>query len=282
MVPIFKQPKFIIMNVPKMLTAVPPGERAIAFMEHRVNAALTIIFFPGAGERGNGTIQTLPAVENVALPRLIKTGEFGLPINVLTPQLYADAPNPIREWPLYYMRSMIDYANTITPGKVFIMGMSLGGGAVWTALNDEQCCKGILGAVAICGTATFRTADFVRKYKINVRGYHGQWDGTVGVGNTTTYITQIGDPLAEILVFTDEQHNIWEKVCDPKYPVLKLRTHNGANLIWPEASTTAKEPLNVYDNFIKLAAAGPVPPLPGKTIDHVDVVYTDGTVTTVR
>jgi hypothetical protein len=273
------------MNTPKMLNAVPAGEKPIAYMEHLIPITLgakgTIIFFPGLGEGGDGTVNTLPVVENVALPKYIKLNKFGYSFNVLTPQLYTDSSTYGREWPLYYMRSMIDYANTLTPGKVFIMGMSLGGGAVWNALDDEYCCQKIIGAIPICGTSTFNDARYVKQYKIPVRGYHGYKDGTIGFGNTTAFISAVGDPLGTMVIYSDLNHAIWDQATDPANNSQYIYLSIGSYLQYP-LQRTLQTILPVYDWFLFLANAAPPVPVPTPlTITKVTITRSDGSTQTV-
>jgi pimeloyl-ACP methyl ester carboxylesterase len=265
------------MNSPKMLNSVPAGERPIAYMEHFVTGAKgSIIFFPGLGEGGDGTINTLPVVENVALPKYVKQNKFSYSFNVLTPQLYTDPTTYGREWPLYYMRSMIDYANTLTPGKVFIMGMSLGGGAVWNALDDEYCCKKIIGAVPICGTSTFNDARYVKQYNIPVVGIHGYKDGTIGFGNTTAFISVIGDPLGRLLIYSDLAHNIWDQATDPQVNAQFIYISQGSFLLYP-LQRVSRSIAPIYEWFLTLANADQPVPVPTPiVISKVTIHRADG------
>src|SRR5687768_11727166 len=117
-----------------------------------------IIFLHGIGERGNGTTELSRVLAN-GIPRYIDAGH---PMRffwngkwetfiVLSPQLNGS----FGYWSNQYISSMLQHAKTnlrIDTNRVFLAGMSLGGGGVWTyATSSLSNAKQIAGIGAVCG-----------------------------------------------------------------------------------------------------------------------------------
>jgi len=120
-----------------------------------------IIFLHGIGERGNGTSQ-LYLVANNGIPnycahgatmRFTAGGQTSSFV-VLSPQLSSS----YGYWPPFYLQEMIKYAKAnlqIDPNRIYVTGLSLGGGGVWGAITDSYnptFDAGIAAAAPVCGT----------------------------------------------------------------------------------------------------------------------------------
>jgi len=120
-----------------------------------------IIFLHGIGERGNGTSQ-LYLVANNGIPNLCGRGATmrftaagqTSSFVVLSPQLSAS----YGYWPPFYLQEMIKYAKAnlqIDPNRIYVTGLSLGGGGIWGAITDSYnptFDAGIAAAAPVCGT----------------------------------------------------------------------------------------------------------------------------------
>ncbi|MEP6747557.1 MAG: PKD domain-containing protein [Bacteroidota bacterium] len=157
-----------------------------------------IIFLHGIGERGNGTTQ-INAVANNAIPKFCAAGaSMRFTVNgqtssfvVLSPQLSTS----LGYWPTYYVKQMIAYAKanlSIDPNRIYVCGLSLGGGGIWRLITDTQnfdhTFDGTIAAAApVCGTQEETDADFCSTIGTNhlpVWAFHCMDDGTVNVGAT--------------------------------------------------------------------------------------------------
>ena len=131
-------------QVPRGLTASSNGV-FIGFYEYtptNYNANPTtkyplIIFLHGIGERGNGTSE-LPNVLGQGIPKYISQGSTMTfywngqweTFLVLSPQLSRN----YGDWQNFYVDEMLNYAKAnlrIDTNRIYLTGLSLGGGGVW-------------------------------------------------------------------------------------------------------------------------------------------------------
>jgi hypothetical protein len=117
-----------------------------------------IIFLHGIGERGNGTTE-LSKVLDHGIPKLIRDGATmkfnGETFLVLSPQL----PTWLGMWENYFVDEMLDYAYKnlrVDTNRVYLTGLSLGGGGVWTYANTSSDHAKRFAAIApVCGTCYY-------------------------------------------------------------------------------------------------------------------------------
>ncbi|MBV4357062.1 PKD domain-containing protein [Pinibacter aurantiacus] len=187
-----------------------------------------IIFLHGIGERGNGTTD-LPRVLANATPRMIRAGNTMTFTNpktgvketflVLTPQLDVQYGS----WENFYVDEMLKYAKSnlsIDPNRVFLCGLSLGGGGVWKyATNSLKNANQFAGIIPCCGTGEGTDFCNLNKAKVGVWAFHAMDDGTVGVGNTQyaqIKLAQCSPAMtAKFTYYASGGHGIWERAFDP-------------------------------------------------------------------
>jgi poly(3-hydroxybutyrate) depolymerase len=157
-----------------------------------------IIFLHGIGERGNGTSQINSVAAN-AIPKFCAAGatmRFTVggqtsSFVVLSPQLSSS----YGYWPTYYIKEMIKYAKAnlqIDPNRIYITGLSLGGGGIWRAITevlnaDFSFDAGIAAAAPVCGTQEESDPDIANCVAANhlpLWAFHSMDDGTVAVNAT--------------------------------------------------------------------------------------------------
>ncbi|HTL07048.1 MAG TPA: T9SS type A sorting domain-containing protein [Chitinophagaceae bacterium] len=190
-------------QVAKTIPYPASPDRVIGFLEFRPadygsQQHPLIIFLHGIGERGNGTSQINSVAAN-GIPYYCSRGasmRFTVDRQtssfvVLSPQLSTQ----YGYWPTFYVKEMIKYAKqnlSIDPNRIYITGLSLGGGGIWRVITDTENWDntfdaGIAAAAPVCGTQEENDAEFCNTIGANrlpIWAFHSMDDGTVGVGAT--------------------------------------------------------------------------------------------------
>lgn len=186
-------------QVAKTIPSSQAPEGLIGFLEFRPANYGTvkdplIIFLHGAGEVGNGTT-TINKVATNAIPRFCANGAtMKFTVNgqtssfiVLSPQLSSS----LGAWPSYYVQQMIDYAKAnlqVDTTRIYVTGLSLGGGGCWTYAFDSLKNSQTIAALApVCGTDYGNDPNACATAgasHLPIWAFHSMDDGTVGVGNT--------------------------------------------------------------------------------------------------
>ena len=174
-------------------------EGIIGFQEFRPSDYGTqkhplIIFLHGIGERGNGTSE----ISRVNANGVPKYCAAGAPMRftvsgqtstfvVLSPQL----SNGFGAWPTWYVKDMIAYAKAnlqIDTNRIYVTGLSLGGGGVWQyAFESLQNSKVVAAIAPVCGTDYGDDPNACARAggaNLPIWCFHAKDDGTVGVGNS--------------------------------------------------------------------------------------------------
>lgn len=187
-----------------------------------------IIFLHGIGERGNGTTE-LPFVLGQGIPKYINNGH---PMRffwngkwetflVLSPQLSRD----YGDWQNFYVDEMLNYAKQnlrIDTNRIYLTGLSLGGGGVWKYASASLANAMKFAAIApVCGTCSMSNACNLANANLPVWAFHAQDDGIVGAGCTTSSIQAINNcsPAAKPLmtIYSNGGHFIWDRSYDTLY-----------------------------------------------------------------
>jgi hypothetical protein len=198
-----------------------------------------IIFLHGVSERGNGG-KDLSKVLRVGIPKMIKKGhnmEFSYQgkkesFVVLSPQL----SNSYGSWQPFYIEELISYAKKnlgIDENRIYVTGLSLGGGGVWSFVSKEANAKEIAAALPVCGTCMLNNPGSVAKANLPVWAFHAKNDTRVSVNCTLGAIERINllkpNPKAKQTIWASGNHSIWDKVYNDKgtYEWLLSQKRNG-------------------------------------------------------
>ncbi|MFM9909764.1 MAG: PKD domain-containing protein [Chitinophagaceae bacterium] len=225
----------VAQQVPKGLTASSNGIY-IGFYEYKpVDYSLNpsekyplIVFLHGIGERGDGVIE-LPNVLGQGIPKYINSGH---PMRffwngkwetflVLSPQLSRN----YGDWQNFYVDEMLAYAKQnlrIDTNRIYLTGLSLGGGGVWKYASASLTNAKKFAAIApVCGTCAISNACNLANANLPVWAFHAQDDGVVGAGCTTSSIQGINNcnPAVKPLmtIYSNGGHFIWDRSFDTVY-----------------------------------------------------------------
>jgi predicted peptidase len=185
-----------------------------------------IIFLHGVGEKGDASTATVRRIENLGVPLLTRDGEITEKRGnffMIAPQLQ----NPAGSWPALYVQKMIEWAKAnlkFDHNRIYLAGLSLGGGGVWTALQDPTVAPMITAAVVCCGTDTLRSASLIVKYDIPVTLYHAVNDDKVSVTASQKAIGVLRSAKARARYFelAEGGHAIWGLVFSNIHKAYKL------------------------------------------------------------
>lgn len=185
-----------------------------------------IISLHGVGERGNGTTE-LKNVLGIGIPAAIAAGyDMTFTWNgktesfvVLSPQLTFAYGG----WQNWHIDEMINYAKknlSIDEDRIFLTGMSLGGGGVWQYIGSSLANSQKLAGVVLCCAVGPWYIDFanITNAKLPIWAFHAQNDYTVGPEATINGIANINklNPAVKpyMTIYPTGGHIIWGEVYD--------------------------------------------------------------------
>ena len=185
-----------------------------------------IIFLHGIGEKGNGSPTDLQKIAGLALPRMIANGN---PMRfywngkwetfiVLSPQL----SHAYGDWSPFYVEEMIKHATTTLrgdPNRIFLTGLSLGGGAVFR-IGSVLASK-LAGIAPVCPTCQSVNWQTIASANLPVWTFHAKDDPVASWGCSQNPVNAINsyNPLvkAKVTLWPDGNHWIWDRAYDPAY-----------------------------------------------------------------
>lgn len=177
-----------------------------------------VIFLHGIGERGANSTDTavlsttIQSVAKLGPPMYVKNGtEF--PFILISPQL----KNNYSTWPSSYVMEVINHVKTylrIDERRIYLTGLSLGGGGTWVAAQDypeffaaiAPVCGGYNSPSKACGIAA---------ENLPVWAFHGDKDTVVPMSKTVNMVNAINacapqpDPLAKLTIYPGVAHSAW-------------------------------------------------------------------------
>ncbi|MET3878225.1 poly(3-hydroxybutyrate) depolymerase/ribosomal protein L14 [Chitinophaga sp. OAE865] len=187
-----------------------------------------IIFFHGNGElASNGS--PLSAVLRNGLPRVIADGRFPntFTVNNQTYSFIVISPQ-FNTWPgsgdVTLFKNYLLTKYDIDPDRIYITGLSMGGGLTWGALcEDKTKAKAFAGAAVVCGMypPTTAYAAVVASNNTPVWAFHNDGDGTVPSDYSKNWVKYINatipapNPLAKLTIYNSTSHDAWTKAYDP-------------------------------------------------------------------
>lgn len=182
-----------------------------------------IIFLHGIGEKGTGSADDLKKIDCCGIPKYINLGHtMQFTWNgktegfvVLYPQLYSRYGT----WENYYIDVMLDYAKknlNIDTNRIFLTGLSLGGGGTWvyssSSLKNAKKFAGIAPVVSPCFMANGCN---IAKANLPIYAVHALDDNLASYTCTTEAIESIincgtkAEP--NVVMYENGGHYVWTK-----------------------------------------------------------------------
>lgn len=206
-------------NIGGYLEALPGGYNS-ASTKHPL-----IIYLHSYMEMGNGSAD-LGKVSSHAIPKLIKEGRFPTTFSVngqvfsfivLSPQF--------KTWPKATdVSEMIRFASSryrVDPARIYICGISMGGGGTWLYGSDFS--KAPAAIVTMAGAQSLKDqgAYNMASAALPVWAFHNSGDTVVNTNFTYSWISRIkkyGNPVVpRQTIFNSYAHDCWAKASYPKY-----------------------------------------------------------------
>jgi dienelactone hydrolase len=257
---------FSYSNVNAQLVFKTTSPSVIAYYEYvpsdynaNSNKYPVVIFLHGLGERGANS--TNPAilddqiykVAKLGPPKFVKNGTK-FPFILISPQLKSNYGS----WPSSYVMEVINHVKKylrIDERRIYITGLSLGGGGTWVAAQDYP--KMFAAVAPVCGSNnTLSKACNIASENVGVWAFHGDRDSTVPKSRTINMINAINNcakkpnPLAKLTIYAGVNHNAWDyayrtdhSLHNPnlyEWMMSKTNTYNGGNKI-PVANANADQ-----------------------------------------
>lgn len=188
-----------------------------------------IIFLHGIGERGDGTTQ-LSMVANNPIPALLggnasmKFTYKGVTASycVLSPQLSQSYGG----WQDFYVDEMLQYAKqnlNIDTTRIYLAGLSLGGGGVWHYASSSLAHAQAFAAMApVCGIYQLVDPANIANAMLPVWAFHAINDNVVSFTNTTNQVSavnQLKPNLALQTIYGSGDHYIWTRTFDTAHKI---------------------------------------------------------------
>jgi dienelactone hydrolase len=234
-----------------------------------------VIFLHGNGEKGPNTTDTTLLKQYINLvtkhgpPKHVNNGT-SFPFILISPQLKSNNST----WTSSYVMEVINYCKTylrIDERRIYITGLSLGGGGTWVAAQDYPA---LFAAIApVCGGYNSPSkACGIASEDLPVWAFHGDKDTVVPLSKSQTMVNAINaclpapSPLAKLTIYAGVGHNAWDYAYKPDN---SLHTPNVYQWLLSYTNNYNK------GNKIPLANAGADKNIAGKTVDTLTGSGTD-------
>jgi dienelactone hydrolase len=182
-----------------------------------------IVFLHGIGEKGTGSPQDLTKIDCCGLPKYISYGHtMQFTWNgktegfvVLAPQLYSRYGT----WENYYVDAMIEFARNnlqIDTNRIFLTGLSLGGGGTWVyAASSLKNAKQLAGLLPVVSPCFMTNGCNIANANLPVLAVHAMNDDKASPYCTINAIKSINDCGAKahpnLVMYSNGGHYVWVK-----------------------------------------------------------------------
>ena len=196
-----------------------------------------IIFFHGVGELASSGAP-LSAVTNNGVPRVIRDGKFPKTFTVNGQQFSFIVISPqFNTWPgsgdAIKFKNYLVKTYDVDVNRIYITGLSMGGGETWGALCENPTeAKAFAASAVVCGMYPPTTALAARIAANNtpIWALHNKQDPNVPSDYSVNWVKYINasvpapNPLAKATIFDASGHDAWTKAYSPDF------RENGKNM----------------------------------------------------
>lgn len=226
-----------------------------------------IIFIHGYGQLGDGSGAELSKVLWFGLPQVIDQGRFpgSFTVNGQTHRTIVISPQ-FKSWPTAAdINGVLNYIvqhYKVNQNRIYLTGMSMGGGTTWDYAGSNSVAAGKLAAIVpVCGASApdNNTANVIANANLPVWATHNEGDPTVPVSNTNLFVQYINTnypptPAAKKTIFDRNVHDAWTQTYDPAW------TEDGMNIYqwmlqYSRGQIALPVVLTSYDVSLRNAAA---------------------------
>lgn len=155
-----------------------------------------VIFLHGDGSRGNGTTDLVPKVTRNGPPKIIANGGDYNAI-ILSPQLA-----PTGGWYAPAIDGLISYAlNTmrIEPDRIYITGLSIGGGGTWEFPQYSDATRDRTAAIIPIATIPASSTPS-RMVGMPVWAFHNQTDASCDLSFSVSQVNAAVSPTSNVMI----------------------------------------------------------------------------------
>ncbi|MCM4167284.1 2-succinyl-6-hydroxy-2,4-cyclohexadiene-1-carboxylate synthase [Arenibacter antarcticus] len=163
-----------------------------------------LLFLHGGGESGG----SLDAVKRNGPPKLL-TGGKKFPFLILAPQ----NPNEKMWWNTRAVNQLLETViaeNKVDPNRIYLTGLSRGGGAAWEMAVQYP--DKFAALAVVCGMAPLPYASWINK-KLPIWVFHGDQDNSIPISESVNMVAKLREMgyRVQFTIYKGVGHNAWEK-----------------------------------------------------------------------
>lgn len=230
-----------------------------------------LIYLHGAGDKGDGTTRLIANLVNMGPPKEIENGSnMTFVVNgreekliVISPQLSWNYSDFMPILPTFINQIFERYAQHIDLSRVYLTGISMGGGSTWNMVAQSP--NLFAATVPVCGAAWPQSAQpcSIASANLPVWAHHGTADNIIGINHSREWVNRINacqpapTPRALLREYPGLPHDISAEVYTPG------NTQNTPNIY--QWMLQHSRPLNVAWNGTTWSPQAP------KALDNVTI-----------
>ncbi|GGW22195.1 phospholipase [Arenibacter certesii] len=163
-----------------------------------------LLFLHGGGEAGG----SLDAVKRNGPPKLLSRGKK-FPFLILAPQ----NPNEKMWWntrAVHQLLETIIEENKVDPNRIYLTGLSRGGGAAWEMAVQYP--NTFAALAVVCGMAPLPYASWINK-KMPIWVFHGDQDDSIPISESVNMVAKLKEMgyRVQFTIYKGVGHNAWDK-----------------------------------------------------------------------